>query len=50
MIAVRLICPDTIEEKIRLLQDTKIELVNDLVKTDQDLKKLSRKQLIDLFN
>ena len=50
VIAVRLICPDTIEEKIRLLQETKIDLVNDLVKTDQDLKKLSRKQLIDLFN
>ena len=50
VIAVRLICPDTIEDKIRQLQETKIDLVNDLIKTDKDLKKLSRKDLIELFN
>jgi SNF2 family DNA or RNA helicase len=50
VIAVRLICPDTIEGKIRQLQETKIDLVNDLIKSDKDLKKLSRKELIDLFN
>ena len=51
VIAVRLICPDTIEEKIMRLQETKIDLVNDLVKTDKDtFKQLSRKDLIELFN
>jgi SNF2 family DNA or RNA helicase len=50
VIAVRLICPNTIEDKIRRLQETKIDLVNDLVKTDRDVKKLSRKDLIELFN
>lgn len=34
VIAVRLICPDTIEEKIMKLQDSKRKLVNDLIKTD----------------
>jgi SNF2 family DNA or RNA helicase len=51
VIAVRLICPDTIEEKIMRLQETKLDLVNDLVKTDKDtFKQLSRKDLIELFN
>jgi hypothetical protein len=51
VIAVRLICPDTIEEKILHLQETKKDLVNDLIKTDKDtLKQLSRKDLLELFN
>ncbi len=33
IVAVRLICPDTVEEKIMLLQQHKNELANDLVKT-----------------
>ncbi|MCD0487726.1 DEAD/DEAH box helicase [Pedobacter sp. MC2016-14] len=51
VVAVRLICPDTIEEKIMKLQETKKELVNDLIKTDTDiLKRLSKKDLLELFN
>jgi SNF2 family DNA or RNA helicase len=51
VVAVRLICPDTIEEKIMKLQETKKELVNDLIKTDGSmLKSLSRNDLIDLFS
>lgn len=50
VIAVRLICPDTIEEKIMKLQATKTELVNDLVKTDTAiLKSLSKKDLLGLL-
>lgn len=51
VIAVRLICPDTIEEKIMLLQDTKKELVNDIIQTDSALlKNLSKKDLLSLFS
>ncbi len=51
VIAVRLICPDTIEEKIMQLQERKKVLVNDLIKTDRDIiKQLSRKDLLELFN
>jgi SNF2 family DNA or RNA helicase len=50
VIAVRLVCPNTIEEKIMRLQQTKKELVNDLVKTDTSIvKSLSRKELLSLF-
>jgi hypothetical protein len=49
VVAVRLICPDTIEEKIRQLQETKRELAHDLVKTDAAvLKTLTRQELLDL--
>ncbi|QRR03996.1 DEAD/DEAH box helicase [Dyadobacter sandarakinus] len=49
VIAVRLICPDTIEEKIMELQKTKKELAEDLVKTDTSiLKSLSRSDLLSL--
>jgi len=51
VIAVRLICPDTIEEKIMKLQETKKELVGDIIKTDTSiLKSLNRKDLISLFS
>lgn len=51
VIAVRLICPGTIEEKIMRLQEHKNDLVNDLIKTDTDsLKQLSKKDLLELFN
>jgi SNF2 family DNA or RNA helicase len=51
VIAVRLICPDTIEEKIMLLQDTKKELVNDIIQTDSSLlKTLSKQDLLALFS
>lgn len=51
VIAVRLICPDTIEEKIMKLQQTKRELYSDLIQTDSSLlKTLSKKDLIGLFS
>lgn len=51
VVAVRLICPDTIEEKIMKLQETKKELVSDLIKTDSSmLKSLSKNDLISLFS
>lgn len=50
VVAVRLICPDTIEEKIMQLQESKNELVNDLIKTDESiLKSLSKDDLIEFF-
>ncbi|KAA0993697.1 DEAD/DEAH box helicase [Dyadobacter aurulentus] len=51
VIAVRLICPGTIEEKIMELQSTKKELANDLVKTDNSvLKTLSKNDLLGLVS
>ncbi|WP_202405938.1 DEAD/DEAH box helicase [Hufsiella ginkgonis] len=51
VVAVRLICPDTIEEKIMKLQQTKKQLVNELVKTDTEMiKALSRNDLLSLFS
>ena len=50
VIAVRLICPDTIEEKIMRLQESKAKLANDLIKTDGSvLKSLSKKDLINIL-
>ena len=49
VMAVRLICPDTIEEKIMKLQAAKKELVNDLIKTDVNmLKRLTKVDLLEL--
>ncbi|MNQ96773.1 hypothetical protein D3C85_1123910 [compost metagenome] len=51
VIAVRLICPDTIEEKIMKLQASKKDLVRDLIKTDASIyKSLSKKELLALFS
>jgi hypothetical protein len=51
VVAVRLICPDTIEEKIMKLQESKKALVNELIKTDTSiLKSLSRESLLSLFD
>ena len=51
VVAVRLICPDTIEEKIMKLQETKKELVSDIIKTDSSLmKSLTKNDLIALFS
>lgn len=51
VVAIRLICPDTIEEKIMKLQETKKELVNDIIQTDTSLlKSLSKADLIELFS
>ncbi len=50
VMAVRLICPDTVEEKIMLMQDTKMDLVNDLIKTDTSIfKSLTKKDLLELI-
>ena len=51
VVAVRLICPDTIEEKMMVLQDSKKSLAKDLIKTDTAiLKSLSKKELVGLFS
>ncbi|GAB2953717.1 hypothetical protein GCM10027048_18680 [Hymenobacter coalescens] len=51
VVAVRLICPDTIEEKILKLQETKRELAHELIKTDAALlKTLGREELLTLFS
>jgi SNF2 family DNA or RNA helicase len=51
VIAIRLICPDTIEEKILTLQETKKDLADDLIKTDVSiLKSLTRKDLLTLVS
>ncbi len=50
VIAVRLICPDTIEEKIMLMQEKKRDLVTDLIKTDTSIfKSLSKEDLLKLI-
>ncbi len=50
VVAVRLICPDTIEEKMMQLQESKKLLANDIIMADKAiLKSLNKKQLLDLF-
>lgn len=50
VVAVRLICPDTIEEKIMKLQNTKKDLVSDLIRTESSIyKNLSKNELLNLF-
>lgn len=50
VVAVRLITPNTIEEKILQLQASKKELADDLIKTDANiLKSLSKESILDLF-
>ncbi|AHJ97743.1 DEAD/DEAH box helicase [Hymenobacter swuensis] len=49
VVAVRLICPDTVEDKIRQLQESKQELAQDLIRTDAALlKSLSPRELLEL--
>ncbi|NEU07354.1 DEAD/DEAH box helicase family protein [Flavihumibacter sp. R14] len=43
VVAVRLICPDTVEEKIMKLQQTKVNRVDALIKTGDTLLNLSSK-------
>jgi superfamily II DNA or RNA helicase len=51
VVAIRLICPDTIEEKIMKLQETKRELASDLIQTDSSiLKSLTRNDLLKLLS
>jgi hypothetical protein len=50
VMAVRLICPDTIEEKIMLMQATKKDLASDLIKTEESIfKSLTKKDLLELI-
>ncbi|WP_354360804.1 DEAD/DEAH box helicase [Pedobacter sp. UYP30] len=50
VMAVRLICPNTIEEKIRILQTKKKDLVNNLFQTDGGFfKNLSKTELLGLL-
>ena len=50
VVAVRLITPNTIEDKILELQSRKNELVQELVHTDTNiLKQLSKEDLIELL-
>ncbi|PSR56522.1 DNA helicase [Adhaeribacter arboris] len=51
VVAVRLICPDTVEEKIKNLQETKKELAQEVIKTENSiLKSLSKQDLLGLFS
>lgn len=50
VVAVRLICPNTIESKMMTLQESKKVLANDLIKTDTSIfKSLSKTDLMGLF-
>ncbi len=50
VIAVRLICPNTVEEKIMKLQETKNKLADDLIKTDGTiLKSFSKEELMGML-
>jgi hypothetical protein len=50
VIAYRMICKDTVEEKIQKLQARKKSIANELITTDEGvMQKLSKDDLIDLF-
>ncbi|MEJ2882388.1 DEAD/DEAH box helicase [Pedobacter sp. GR22-6] len=50
VVAVRLICPDTIEEKIMTMQESKKNIASELIKTEESIfKTLSRKDLLSLL-
>jgi SNF2 family DNA or RNA helicase len=50
VMAIRLICPDTIEEKIMKLQESKRELSDQLIRTDVSiLKSVSKNDLLALL-
>lgn len=50
VVAVRLICPNTVEEKIMEMQESKQQLVKDLIKTDTSfLQSLSKADLLGLL-
>jgi len=50
VVAVRLICPDTIEEKIIRLQETKKELAGKLISSDMIFQSLSKTDLLWLLS
>lgn len=50
VMAVRLICPDTIEEKIMMMQESKRDVASGLIKTEESIfKKLTKKDLLELI-
>ncbi|MEO7212590.1 SNF2-related protein [Mucilaginibacter sp.] len=50
VVAVRLICPDTIEEKIIVLQETKKELAGKLISSDTIFQSLTKTDLLGLLS
>ncbi|OKS86915.1 DEAD/DEAH box helicase [Mucilaginibacter polytrichastri] len=51
IVAIRLICPGTVEEKIMLMQQAKKDLANDLIRTDGSfVKSLSKDDLLGLIS
>ena len=51
VMAIRLICPDTIEEKIMKLQAAKKDLVRDVIQTDGALfKRMNKQELLGLLS
>ncbi|MDB5135638.1 MAG: Superfamily or helicase, family [Mucilaginibacter sp.] len=51
IVAIRLICPGTVEEKIQLMQESKQDLANNLINTDNSfLNSLSKTTLLNLLN
>jgi superfamily II DNA or RNA helicase len=50
VVAVRLICPDTVEEKIMKMQSSKMDIANDLIKSEEFIfKTLSKEDLLGLI-
>jgi SNF2 family DNA or RNA helicase len=50
VVAVRLICPDTVEEKIMKMQSSKMDIANDLIKSEESIfKTLSKEDLLGLI-
>ncbi|MEY3443401.1 MAG: hypothetical protein RLZZ519_1682 [Bacteroidota bacterium] len=50
VVAVKLICPGTVEEKIMLLQEKKFRLGSELIRTDEDiLKSLTQEELLEIL-
>ncbi|EOR95406.1 DEAD/DEAH box helicase-like protein [Arcticibacter svalbardensis MN12-7] len=49
VVAVRLICKDTIEEKIMDMQESKKGLMNELIRTDNGVKTLNKQDLLALL-
>ncbi len=51
IVAIRLICPGTVEEKIMVLQQSKKDLANDLIRTDGSfVKSLNKDDLLGLIS
>ncbi|MEO3403651.1 DEAD/DEAH box helicase [Mucilaginibacter sp. CAU 1740] len=51
IVAVRLICPGTVEEKIMIMQQTKKDLADNLIRPDSTIAaSLSKDDLLDLLN